>query len=107
MKPWKMSFYGFITALLLSVANLLQILWFVWLTVEQVKTGFGFGTNMDIMAIMPMFTAVVSIPFGVNAAVYLVMCLRKKSEKWVTILNAVLFAALIAQIGLIQLFIWY
>ena len=52
MKPWKMSFYGFITALLLSVANLLQILWFVWLTVEQVKTGFGFGTNMDIVAII-------------------------------------------------------
>ncbi len=107
MKPWKMSFYGFITALLLSVANLLQILWFVWLAVEQFKTGFGFGTNMEIMAIMPMFTAVASIPFGVNAVVYLVMCLRKKSEKWVTVLNAVLFAALIAQIGLIQLFILY
>ena len=106
MKSKGLTVYGVISAILLGVANLFQIFWLIWLTVEQCKTGFGYGTDMEILALIPMLMNLFAIPAAVIGGVFLLLHCWKRSTKPLYLTNLSLLCALILQVGLIELFIW-
>ena len=107
MKSKGVNIYGILTAIASSISNLLQIFWLVWLAAEQVKTGFGHGTDMDILALIPMIMNIIAIPSIIASMIFLTIHIFKKSSKNIFIINLVLWVVLLIQIGLIQLFINY
>jgi len=91
----------------LATANVLNLIWTIWLTVEQVKTGWGFGTNMELGVLWPWLTQVICVPVLVASIIYFVMCAfqdHTPRTKWI---NAGLFALVLVQYGIVNLFIWF
>lgn len=87
------------------IANLTQLLWTVWLTKEQIQTGWGFPTNMEMFALVVWLTQLLCLPALILGAVYLILHIRKKSAKWLFVSNAFMLATLAVQYILINLFI--
>ncbi len=87
------------------IANLTQLLWTVWLTKEQIQTGWGFPTNMEMFALVVWLTQLLCLPALILGAVYLILHIRKKSAKWLFVSNAALLTTLAVQYILINLFI--
>ena len=108
MRSSGMNVFGIISAILLSVFNLLCIIWTVALTSEQIGTGWGYGTGLEILAVLPMLISMAAISAVLLGALYILfsLILKKISKPQIT-LNTVLLSALIIQITLINLFIWY
>ncbi len=87
------------------VANLSQLLWTFWLTKEQISTGWGFPTQMEMFVLVVWFTQILCIPALILGGVYLLLHIKKKSVKWLFVSNAVLLATLAVQYILINVFI--
>lgn len=102
-----MTIFGIVMLSLLSLVNLSHILWTYWLTVEQIKTGWGFGTSIELAVLYPWLTELFCAPVLLAAAVYLILSCFKEQRKSILIANCILFAAAIAQYLLTNLFIWY
>ncbi len=100
-----MNILGGVTFGYSIVANLTQLLWTVWLTKEQIQTGWGFPTNMEMFALVVWMTQILCLPALILGAVYLILHIKKKSVKWLFVSNAVLLAALAIQYILINVFI--
>ena len=107
MKSKGVNIYGILTAIASGISNLLQIFWLIWLTAEQVKNGFGHGTDMDILAIVPILMNIIAIPSIIASMIFFMIHIFKKSSKNIFVINLVFWIMLLIQIGLIQLFINY
>lgn len=103
----KLTVYGIVAIVLSSLANLLHPFWVLWLTMEQIKTGWGYGTNMEMLALMPIFGILLSIPAILAAVVYVFLHVRWRSAKGIWIASLTLLGTLLLQIGLIWLFLFY
>ena len=99
--------FGIVTIVLLSMSNLQHLLWTLWLIAEQVKTGWGYGTNMEMLALLPIFMNILAIPAILAAVVYLFLHLWWTSRRGVWITGLALLGTLALQIGLIWLFLLY
>ena len=102
-----MNIFGVITAVLLLVVNLCHGLWTCWLTVEQIQTGWGYGTDMEMLAILPLLVEAFSIPMMVTGVVYLVMSCWKRHQKVILGFNIVLFSMAAVQYLLTNLFLYF
>lgn len=102
-----MNIFGIFTGVLLFLANSLHILWTYWLTVEQIETGWGYSTNLEMMALLPWMLELLSIPLIIAEVVYLVMSYFKRHHMAVFISNIALFGLLIMQYVLTNLFLFY
>ena len=99
--------FGIILIVALSWANLLHILWTVWLTLEQIKTGWGGGTGLEMLFLAPWLIEVLSFPALVAEIFYLVLSARWETVRGVKITNIILFAMMVIQIALTHLFVMY
>ncbi|MGN0998106.1 MAG: hypothetical protein ACI4PO_00975 [Faecousia sp.] len=107
MKHKNMNFVGILLLILQAVGNLLHLLWTVWAVAEQVQTGWGYGTDMEIAVLIPWMLELLCIPVLVVAAAYLILSIWHRGSRGIFIANLSLFAALILQAGLTNLFIWF
>lgn len=103
----KIEAFGLVTCILLGIADFLQIFWLIWLTIEQFKTGFGYGTNMEILALVPMLMNALALPVAVLGVIYCAVGARGRARRAVYFTAISLLSTLLLQVGLIQLFIWY
>lgn len=101
-----MNVFGVITVVMLVLVNLGHLLWTFWLVAEQVQTGWGYGTNMDLAVLMPWITEFVCAPAMIAGVVYLVLSCFLRHKKGILISNIVLFICAGLQIGVTNLFIW-
>lgn len=108
MKKTKGSnIFGIILIVALSWGNLLHLLWTIWLTVEQIRTGWGGGTGIEMLALMPWAIEWIFAPFLLAEIVYLVLSAYLPSVKGIKIANVCLFATILLQYGLFNLFLFY
>ena len=98
--------FGIILMVLLSWANLLHLLWTVWLTWEQIDTGWGAGTRIEMAALMPLGIQYLSMPVLAAEVVFLVLSAKGETVRGIRIANICLFAAAILQFGLTDLFMF-
>lgn len=108
-----MEVMGIIGIVVLGIANLVNVPWTLWLVTEQLETGWGYGTNIEMMALMVWMVEFVSIPAAIFAIVYFVLYrIDRRSEKplktknKIVIANVVLLVCFVLQIGITNLFIW-
>lgn len=101
-----MIVFGAIVTLLLSLVNLSHVLWTWWLVSEQIKTGWGFGTNIEMAVLYPWMTELLCVPALTAAVVYLIMSCFKRHSKLLLTLNILLLVCAVAQFTVTNLFIW-
>lgn len=100
-----MNILGGVTFGCSIVANITQLLWTVWLTIEQIQTGWGFPTQMEMFVLVVWLTQILCIPALILGSVYLLLHIKKRSAKWLFVSNATLLATLAVQYILINVFI--
>lgn len=103
----KMNIFSIIMIVLLILINLAHLLWTFWLVIEQIKTGFGFGTNMELGVLYPWITEILCSPVLIGGIVYLIICVFKRPNKPLLITNVCLFSAAVLQYAITNLFIWF
>ena len=87
-------------------ANLCHLLFTLWAISEQLDTGWGYGTNMEMAVLLPWTLELVSIPVVILGLVYFLLTRKKPAAKWLKICCAVLLVALLLQIGIFNLFVF-
>ena len=108
MKEHKgMNVFGAIVMVLMAVVNLLHGFWTYCLIAEQIKTGWGFSTNLEMMVLMPWMLELICLPVLLTEVVYFIMSCFKRHDRSVTVCNIVLFSLAIAQYLVTNLFIFY
>jgi hypothetical protein len=99
-----MIVFGAIVTLLLSLVNLSHVLWTWWLVSEQIKTGWGYGTNIFTLGLVPMVIQRLSIPVLLAALLFFVLACFNRHRKSILIVNLCLFVASLLQFGIFWLF---
>lgn len=99
--------FGIILIVALVWANLLHILWTVWLTLEQIETGWGGGTGIEMLFLAPWLIEVLSFPVLLAEIVYFALSARWTTARGIKIANIILFVLMMVQIGLTHLFVMY
>jgi hypothetical protein len=103
----RLDTFAVIMLVALSQANLCQVLWTVWLTLEQIETGWGGGTGMEMLALLPWMAELASVPVLIAGVVYGIMSCFRKQNKGLLVANVALFVLLLGQIVTINLFLFY
>ena len=112
-----MGIFGAITWCALIFVNLVNLPWFVWLLIEQVQTGWGYGSDMEIMVLLPLAVEFLCIPVFFVALIYVVLCYIPKIKQnylnsgqpdnyKVFKINVGLLIGFVLQIGVTNVFIW-
>ena len=99
--------FGVILIVALSWANLLHIFWTVWLTLEQIETGWGGGTGIEMLFLVPWLIEVLSFPALLAEIVFMILSAKWKTVRGIRIANIVLFALMMIQISLTHLFVMH
>ena len=108
MKPKKkMDTFATVMLVAFSQANLLMLIWTIWLTAEQIRTGWGWGTGIEMLAIALWMAELLCLPVLLAGLVYAVMCFYRKQSRGLLIANIALFVCLVAQIAVTNLFLFY
>lgn len=103
----KMNVFSIIMVVLLILVNLAHLIWTFCLASEQIKTGFGYGTNMEIGVLYPWITEILCLPVLISAIVYLIISIFKRPNKSLLISNIALFGIILLQYVITNLFIWF
>lgn len=104
MNKTKDTILGVIMTVSSSLANLAHSIFTVWLLIEQIETGWGYGTNIEMGALFPWLIEIASMPLLIFGIVYFIICRKTRRSLYVT--NAALFATLILQYAATNLFIF-
>lgn len=107
MQSEKTNIFGIINIFPMLLVNIANAFWTLWLTIEQIATGWGFPTNLELGVLYPWMFQVISLPFVILCLIFLIISFFKKPNKWILIINIVLFTITVLQFGLTNLFIWY
>lgn len=102
-----MNIFGAVLITPMVLVNLCHLLWTYTLVAEQIKTGWGFGTNMEMMMLAPWMTELICLPVMVAGVVYLVLSCFKRHHKGLMIANLALFSCAVAQFVVTNLFAFY
>ena len=102
-----MNVFGVFTSLALIVTNLFHVIWTWCLCAEQAETGWGYGTNLEMAVLYPWICEALTLPVILAGIIYFALHIWKRSETWISITTAVLFALYIAQIFITNLFIFF
>ncbi len=108
MKQKKFDVLGLITVILQALLHLLHYPWLLWLTIEQMQTGWGYGTNIEMAFLLPFLSQIFFfLPLAFVAFGLTVFRAIKRNSIPFLIANIVLWITFALQIGLFYLFIWY
>ena len=103
----KANIFGGIIITPMLLVNIANAFWTLWLTIEQIATGWGFSTNLELGVLYPWMFQAISLPFIILSLIFLILSFFKKANKWILITNIVLFALAFFQIVLTNIFIFY
>ena len=73
-----MTVFGIVSLVLAVWGNLGHLLFTVWVSAEQLKTGWGYGTDMEMAVLMPWLVEVLCIPAFIIGAAFLVQLLKNR-----------------------------
>lgn len=107
MKESKTTIFGILLIPALGLVNLSHLLWTVWLTVEQIKTGWDYGTGISTLGIVPLLTQLFSAPALLSAVLFFILACFHRHRKGVLIANICLFLTALLQFGLFHLFAFH
>lgn len=99
--------YGIVMIFVQAVAELVNLPWTLWLTAEQIDTGWDGGTGIEMLALLPWMAHLLTLPVIAATIVYFVLHAFKGSDKTILITNIVLLLTLVGQIVLTNLFMFY
>ncbi len=99
--------FGIIFTVMLSFSNLIHLIWTFGISVEQIETGWGYGTNWELGVLLPWITEAILSPLLLVSLIYCIWFLVKRELSAAWISTVALTAALLLQFGLTNLFIWY
>lgn len=97
--------FGIIVTALSVVANAVHLPWLIWLSVEQIQTGWGFGTWMELAVLWPWMIEFILSPILIAGIAFLIFAIFRRPKKGVLISSAVLTGLLFLQFFLLNLFI--
>lgn len=100
-----MTVFGIVSLVLAVWGNLGHLLFTVWVSAEQLKTGWGYGTDMEMAVLMPWLVEVLCIPAFIIGATFLVLSLKKPVSRVLRRWCVGLYAVLLLQIVLTNFFI--
>ena len=102
------SVFGIVMIVALAWSNLLHLPWSIWLVWEQIETGLGAGTGMEMLALALLTVELLSLPALLAETVFLVLYgFREHSVRGIRCANICLFAGALLQFGLTNLFLRY
>ena len=102
-----MVVFGLIVLIGLILANLASLLFTVDLTIEQVGSSWGDGTRIEMLALIPWMIELACVPLVGAGAAYLILHGWFTSRRGLLIANAALYALLLMQFVLTNLFMFY
>lgn len=88
-------------------ANMVHLGWTAWLTAEQLQTGWGWGTGIEMLALMLWLTELLCLPVLILGVAYFVTGFFRRQKRGLLIANILLFVLLIGQIAVTNLFLYY
>lgn len=100
-----MNSFAASTVAALVPANAVHLGWTIWLTVEQIET--GWGTRIEMLALVLWLTELLCLPVLLLGVIYFVTGFFRQQKKGMLIANIVLFVCLVAQISLTNLFLYF
>ena len=106
MKHIGTTVFGTVTAVMLSFANLIHLPFTFWLVSEQIKTGFGFGTKVEMGALLIWIAEIVAAPALIAGGIFLILHIRRRATRPIGVLNIILFFLALAQYALTNLFLF-
>jgi hypothetical protein len=100
----KISVCGVVAVTVLAIGNALHLPFSIWLFSEQAQTGFGFGTNIGMGALIVWLAEFICIPFALAGITLFIISIIRQARVPITVANAVLLSLLLLQISLTNLF---
>jgi hypothetical protein len=107
MKESKTTILGILLLPALGLVNLSHLLWTIWLTVEQIETGWGYGTGISTLGIVPLMTQMFSAPALLAAILFFILACFHHHRKGVLIANICLFLSALLQFGIFHFFAYH
>ena len=107
MKESKTTIFGILLIPALGLVNLSHLLWTVWLIVEQIETGWDYGTGISTLGIVPLLAQLFSAPALLAAVLFFLLACFHRHRKGVRIANICLFLSALLQFGLFHLFAFH
>ncbi len=101
-----MNFYGSITVGFMTIANLIHLLFTIAMTNEQIGTGLGYGTDIELAVIFIWTFESIFIPIIIASIVFLCLNVIKKSVRMLFWTNVALLSMLIMQYLITNLFLY-
>ncbi len=97
--------YSIVCSFLLILSNIFFLFWTIVLIEEQIRTGLGYGTNLELLVLIPIILFILIIPIIIMELVFLSLSYFFRVTKKQFVVNIISFLILILQIVLIFLFI--
>jgi|GEM_PF-3092156 len=102
-----MSALGIVVIIMLSLVNVSHSIWTVWLVLEQIKTGWGMSTEMEMFVLWPWTVELFCSPVLLGGIVHSIVAIFKRPKKGIFIAELILLGLAFAQYGITNLFIWF
>ena len=102
-----MTLFGGITIAAAALGNLLHGLFTLWASLEQMETGWGGGTGMEMAVLVPWFLEWLCVPVFVAGIVLFLLSIKRKVPKGILIANGALYGLLVLQFIVFNLFTFY
>lgn len=96
---------GIIVTTLSTLANLLHLPWFIQILAEQVRTGWGGGTNIELAVLYPWMIEFLSIPVLIGGIALFIVSFFRRPKLGLLISSTALTLLLALQFVLLNLFI--
>ncbi len=102
----KSSLAGIIAIALSSLCFIANFLLFLPILCEKIKTGFGFGTRIEMLGLTVWSVNILTVPFILVSVILAIISAVEKDAKWKTVLSFSLIAFTIVEIFLSTLFMF-
>ncbi len=90
-----------------AIGNLAHLFFTIITIVEQIQTGWGFGTDLEMFVLYPWFIELlICLPAIAVYIVYILIFPNKPFLKWLLVSDTLLFGAIIIQILITNVFIF-
>lgn len=101
-----MNIYGGIMAGILTLANLAHMIFTIPMAIEQIITGFGYGSDIELGALVIWMLQALIIPVIIASVIFLCLNITKKAYRWLFWTDTILCIILVAQCIITDLFMF-
>ena len=101
------SILGAIVLVAMVAANVMQIPWTLNMILEQIATGWGYGTNMELAMLYPWMAEILSFPAAVLTVFVLCFPAIRPTERPIRVAAVILLALAAVQTVLTNLFAFF